>query len=230
MFKVKKSGKTILEQKHKEFIVEQKPKSVESEAYKTLRTGIQYSSFNKQLKTILITSSEKEEGKSTVSGNLALTFAQNEKKIILVDCDLRRPSIHRKFKISNLVGLSEVLIGKTSLEETIQQYNDNLDILSSGKIPPNPSEMLSSNAMNNLIEKLKEKYDVVILDSAPLQAVTDAQILATKVDGTILVVRAERTKKESIIEAKNRLDKVSANIIGTVLNAVENIREKYYYY
>lgn len=151
-------------------------------------------------------------------------------KNILVDCDLRRPSIHKKFKISNLVGLSEILIGKTSLEETVQQYNDNLDILSSGKIPPNPSEMLSSNAMNNLIEKLKEKYDIVILDSAPLQAVTDAQILATKVDGTILVVRAERTKKESIIEAKSLLDKVGANIIGTVLNAAENTREKYHYY
>jgi capsular exopolysaccharide synthesis family protein len=230
MFKLRKSEKKILEHEHKEFIVEQKPKSMESEAYKTLRTGIQYSSFNKQLKTMLITSSEKEEGKSTVSGNLALSFAQNEKKVILIDCDLRRPSIHRKFKISNLVGLSEVLIGKISLEEAIQQYNDNLDILSSGKIPPNPSEMLSSNAMNNLIEKLKEKYDVVILDSAPLQAVTDAQILSTKVDGTILVVRAERTKKESIIEAKSRLDKVSANIIGTVLNAVENTREKYHYY
>ncbi|WP_238915440.1 CpsD/CapB family tyrosine-protein kinase [Clostridium sp. YIM B02555] len=230
MFKVRKSGKAVLGQEHKEFIVEQKPKSLESEAYKTLRTDIQYSSFNKQLKAMLITSSEKEEGKSTVSGNLALSFAQNDKKIILVDCDLRRPSIHKKFKISNLVGLSEILIGKTSLEETVQQYNDNLDILSSGKIPPNPSEMLSSNAMNNLIEKLKEKYDIVILDSAPLQAVTDAQILATKVDGTILVVRAERTKKESIIEAKSLLDKVGANIIGTVLNAAENTREKYHYY
>lgn len=230
MFKVKKSEKIVLAQEHKKFIVEQKPKSIESEAYKTLRTSIQYSSFNKQLKTMLITSSEKEEGKSTVSGNLALSFAQNNKKIILVDCDLRRPSIHRKFKISNLIGLSEVLIGKISLEETVQRYNDNLDILSSGKIPPNPSEMLSSNAMNNLIKTLKEKYDIVILDSAPLQAVTDAQILATKVDGTILVVRAERTKKESIIESKNRLDKVGANIIGTVLNAVENNRGKYYHY
>jgi len=230
MFKVRRLEKTVLGQEHKEFIVEQKPKSLESEAYKTLRTDIQYSSFNKQLKTMLITSSEKEEGKSTISGNLALSFAQNDKKIILLDCDLRRPSIHKKFKISNLVGLSELLIGKTSLEETVQQYNDNLDILSSGKIPPNPSEMLSSNAMTNLIEKLKEKYDMVILDSAPLQAVTDAQILATKVDGTILVVRAEKTKKESIIEAKSRLDKVGANIIGTVLNAVGDSREKYYYY
>ena len=230
MFKVKKSEKTVVGQEHKRLVVEQKPKSLESEAYKTLRTDIQYSSFNKELRTMLITSSEKEEGKSTISGNLALSFAQNDKKIILVDCDLRRPSIHKKFEISNLIGLSEVLIGKTSFEETVQKYNDNLDILSSGKIPPNPSEMLSSNAMTNLIEKLKEKYDIVILDSAPLQAVTDAQILATKVDGTILVVRAERTKKESVIEAKNRLDKVGANIIGTVLNAVRNDREKYYYY
>lgn len=229
MFKVRNLEKPVLGQEHKEFIVEQKPKSIESEAYKTLRTDIQYISFNKQLKTILITSSEKEEGKSTISGNLALSFAQNDKKIILLDCDFRRASIHKKFKISNLIGLSEILIGKKSLQETVQQYNDNLDILSSGKIPANPSEMLASNAMTNLIEKLKEKYDMVILDSASLQAFTDAQILATKVDGTILVAQAERTKKESIIEAKNRLDKVGANIIGTVLNAVRDNREKYYY-
>ena len=229
MFKVRNLEKPVLGQEYKEFIVEQKPKSIESEAYKTLRTDIQYISFNKQLKTILITSSEKEEGKSTISGNLALSFAQNDKKIILLDCDFRRASIHKKFKIPNLIGLSEILIGEKSLKETVQQYNDNLDILSSGKIPANPSEMLASNAMTNLIEKLKEKYDMVILDSASLQAFTDAQILATKVDGTILVVQAERTKKESIIEAKNRLDKVGANIIGTVLNAVRDDREKYYY-
>jgi len=229
MFKVRKSGQAVVVQEYNGFIVEQKPKSIQTEAYKTLRTYIQYSSINKELKTILVTSAEIAEGKSTVSGNLALAFAQNDKKVIIVDCDLRRPTLHRKLKISNLVGLSEILIGKTSLEETVQKYNDNLDILSSGKIPPNPAEMLSSNAMTDLIQILKEKYDIVILDSPPLHAVTDAQILSAKVDGTILVVRAERTKTESIIEAKNLLNKVGANIIGTVLNAVENAREKYYY-
>jgi len=230
MFKAKKLQKEVATQQYKGFVVEKKPKSIVSEAYRTLRTNIQYSSLDKEIKTIVITSAEAAEGKSTVSGNLALSFAQNEKKVIIVDCDLRKPSVHKNFKISNLVGLSEVLIGKAKIEEVIQSRNENLDILPAGKIPPNPSEMLSSTAMTKLVEKLKEKYDIVILDSAPLQAVTDAQILSTKADGTILVIRAQRTNKEAVIEAKNLLTKVGANIIGTVLHAVENTRGKYYYY
>ena len=215
---------------HAGFIVEDKPKSIVAEAYRTLRTNIQYSSFDKEIKTIAVTSAEMAEGKSTVAGNIALSFAQSEKKVILVDCDLRKPSVHKNFKASNLVGVSEVLLGKTTLEKAIQKHNDNFYFLTSGKIPPNPSEMLASSAMTKLIEKLKEEYDITVLDTAPLKAVTDAQILSTKVDGTILVVRAARTKKDVVIEAKNLLDKVGANIIGTVLHAVENTRGKYYYY
>lgn len=230
MFSAKRLNKAVANQEYKGFVVEKKPKSIVSEAYRTLRTNIQYSSFDKTIKTIVITSAEAAEGKSTVSGNLALSFAQNEKKVIIVDCDLRKPSVHKNFKLSNLSGLSEVLIGKEDLDNVIQSRNENLDILTSGKIPPNPSEMLSSTAMTNLIQKLGEKYDIVILDSAPLQAVTDAQILSTKADGTILVVRAQRTSRESVIDAKNLLTKVGANILGTVLHAVENTRGKYYYY
>lgn len=212
------------------FVIERRPKSVVSEAYRTLRTNIQYSSFDKKIQTIVVTSAEPSEGKSTVSGNLALAFAQNENKVIIIDCDLRKPSVHKKFKVSNLSGISEVLIGKIQLDDAIQSYNKNLDVLTSGKIPPNPSEMLSSAAMAILIEELKERYDVIILDSAPIGAVTDAQILSTKVDGTILVVRAERTKREVVLEAKNSLEKVGANILGCVLHAVENTKGKYYYY
>ncbi|WP_270565914.1 CpsD/CapB family tyrosine-protein kinase [Clostridium beijerinckii] len=230
MFSAKKLHKAVANQDYRGFVVEKKPKSIVSEAYRTLRTNIQYSSFDKTIKSIVVTSAEAAEGKSTVSGNLALSFAQNEKKVIIVDCDLRKPSVHKNFKLSNLSGLSEVLIGKEDLDNVIQSRNENLDILTSGKIPPNPSEMLSSTAMTNLIQKLGEKYDMVILDSAPLQAVTDAQILSTKVDGTILVVRAQRTNRESVIDAKNSLTKVGANILGTVLHAVENTRGKYYYY
>lgn len=230
MFSARKLEKAIANQQYMGFVVEKKPKSIAAEAYRTLRTNIQYSSFDKEIRSIVVTSAEAAEGKSTVSGNLALSFAQNEKKVIIVDCDLRKPSVHKNFKISNLVGLSEVLIGKVQLEEAVQSRNEYLDILPSGKIPPNPSEMLSSKTMINLIEKLKEKYDIIILDSAPLLAVTDAQILSREVDGTILVTRAGRTKRESVIEAKNLLIKVGANIIGIVLHAVENTRGKYYYY
>ena len=126
MFFKSKLQKAIENQTHKGFIVEGKPKSVVSEAYRTLRTNIQYSSYDKKIQTIVVTSAEAAEGKSTVSGNLALTFAQSNNKVILVDCDLRKPSLHKKFQISNLIGLSEVILGKESIEHAIQKRNDNL--------------------------------------------------------------------------------------------------------
>ena len=212
------------------FIVDKKPKSIAAETYRVLRTNIQYSSFDSEVKAIVVTSSEPGEGKSTTAGNLAISFAQAEQRTIIVDCDLRKPSLHKKFKISNINGLSDVLIGKKTLDESIYRFNDKMDILTSGKIPPNPSEMLGSMTMSKLIEVLKGKYDIIILDTAPLQAVTDAQILSTKADGVILVVRAEATKKESVLQAKSLLDKVGAKILGTVLNGIENTRKKYYYY
>lgn len=212
------------------FIVEKEPKSIAAESYRTLRTNIQYSSFDKEYRAMVVTSSDPGEGKSTTSGNLAICLSQGDKKVILIDCDLRKPSLHKKFKISNRSGLSDVIIGKESLTTAIHQHNENLAVLTSGKIPPNPSEMLSSRVMTKLIEVLKEKYDYVILDTPPVLAVTDAQILSTKVDGTILVVRAEKTKKEAVQNSINLLKKVNANIIGTVLNGVDSSRNKYYYY
>lgn len=212
------------------FIVEKQPKSIAAESYRTLRTNIQYSSFDKEYKVIMVTSSEPGEGKSTTAGNLALCLAQGDKKVILVDCDLRKPSLHKKFKVSNIIGLSDVIIGKEELVTAFHRYNKNLVILTSGKIPPNPSEMLSSKTMTVLLEELKNNFDYIILDTPPVQAVTDSQILSTKSDGTIIVVKAERTKKDSVENAINLLKKVNANIIGTVLNGVDNSRNKYYYY
>ena len=213
------------------FIVEKKPKSIPAESYRVLRTNIQYSSIDKKIERILITSSEPGEGKSTTAGNLALTFAQDEKKVLLIDCDLRKPSIHKKFKISNSLGLSNVILDKSKLSKALVKRSEYLDILPSGKVPPNPSELLGSKALEELLDELDDVYDVIILDTPPLHAVTDAQILSTKVDGVLLVVRAEKTKKDSVIAAKESLEKVNANILGTVLNCAEsNSRNKYYYY
>jgi capsular exopolysaccharide synthesis family protein len=212
------------------FIVEKKPQSIIAEAYRTLRTNIQYSSFDKEIRTIVVTSSEPGEGKSTTSGNLALSFAQAEKRTIIIDCDLRKPALHKQFRISNLVGLSDVLIGKEKINVAVHKYNDYLSVLPSGKLPPNPAEMLASKSMSRLLQELREYFDIIILDSAPLHAVTDAQILSTKADGVIVVVRAEKTKRNTVIESKSLLDKVGANILGVVLNGVENSRKKYYYY
>ncbi|MDR3595769.1 CpsD/CapB family tyrosine-protein kinase [Clostridium sp.] len=211
-------------------VVEDKPRSIEAESYRTLRTNIQYSSVDNEIKSIVVTSANPQEGKSTVSGNLGLSFAQNGKKVIIIDCDLRKPSIHKKFKISNLCGLSEVMIGKETVENAIQEYKSNVHILTSGKIPPNPSEMISSTTMNNLLEELKEIYDIIIIDSPPIEAFTDGQILSTKVDGTLLVIKTGESKIESVKEAKNLLNRVGANIIGLVMNKVSNDKKKYNYY
>lgn len=212
------------------FVVEDNPRSIEAESYRTLRTNIQYSSVDSKIRSIVVTSANPQEGKSTVSGNLGLAFAQTGKKVIIIDCDLRKPSIHKKFNISNLCGLSEVMIGKETLENAVQEFKSNVYILTSGKIPPNPSEMISSTAMNNLLEELKETYDIIIIDSPPLETFTDGQILSTKVDGTLLVIKAGESKIESVKEAKNLLNRVGANIIGLVMNKVSNDKKKYYYY
>ncbi len=212
------------------FIVEKSPKSVAAEAYRSLKTNIQYSSFDKEIKTILVTSTIPGEGKSTIAGNLALSFAQQDKKVLVIDCDLRKPALHKMFKLSNFKGLSDVIVGNSDLEKVMYNYRDNFDILTSGKIPPNPSEILASNAMTMLLEKLKTMYDIIIIDSAPLQAVTDAQIISNKVDGTLLVIRAGLTKREAILQAKELLNQVNAKILGVVLNGAENNSEKHYYY
>ena len=211
-------------------IVERKPKSIAAEAYRSLRTNIQYSSFDKKYQTLVVTSANPNEGKSTVSGNLALVLAQGESKVLLVDCDMRRPSVHKKFRISNTYGISDLLVGNKKMESVAHKYNDNLTIVPSGKIPPNPAEMLGSKAMTAFLEEMKKHFDYIVLDTPPLQAVADAQILSTKVDGSLIVVRAGVTKKDAVHNAVSIINKVNGNIIGTVLNAADNSKDKYYYY
>lgn len=212
------------------FIVEKKPKSIAAEAYRSLRTNIQYSSFDKKYQTLVVTSANPGEGKTTVAGNLALALAQGESKVLLVDCDMRRPSIHKTFKISNTYGISDLLVGNKKLESVANKYNDNLSIVPAGKIPPNPAEMLASKAMTAFLEEMKNYFDYIVLDTPPLQAVTDAQVLSTKVDGSLIVVRAGITKKDAVHNAVSIIKKVKGNIIGTVLNVAETKNDKYYYY
>ena len=212
------------------FIVEKKPKSVAAEAYRSLRTNIQYSSFDNKYQTLVVTSANSGEGKTTVAGNLALALAQGESKVLLVDCDMRRPSIHKTFKISNTYGISDLLVGNKKLESVANKYNDNLSIVPAGKIPPNPAEMLASKAMTAFLEEMKNYFDYIVLDTPPLQAVTDAQVLSTKVDGSLIVVRAGVTKKDAVHNAVSIIKKVKGNIIGTVLNVAETKNDKYYYY
>ena len=212
------------------FVVEKNPKSVAAEAYRSLRTNIQYSSFDKEYKTILVTSANPGEGKSTTAGNLALTLAEGEARVLLVDCDMRKPSVHKNFRVTNTYGISDVLLQKKKVMEVAHKYNENLYIITAGKIPPNPAEMIASKAMTLFLEEMKEHFDYIVLDTPPVQAVADSQILSTKVDGSLFVVRAGVTKKDEVQSAIAALKKVNANIIGTVLHAIDNNTNKYYYY
>ncbi|MGL5414447.1 MAG: CpsD/CapB family tyrosine-protein kinase [Clostridium sp.] len=211
-------------------ITEREPKSIPSENYRKLRTNIIYSSFDDKMKKLLITSSLPGEGKSTTVANLAMTFSQVDKKTLVIDCDLRKPSIHRKFNISNKQGLTDYIIKKGDISNYLVQYNKNLDILPAGNVSPSPSEMLSSKAMEKLLDDLSERYDQIIIDSPPVNVVTDAQVLSTKVDGVIIVVAAGETKKDSVIVAKEAIEKVKGKVLGTVLNKLEVKRDQHYYY
>lgn len=212
------------------FVMEKAPKSIDAEAYRSLRSNIEYSSFDDEYRVIVVTSSVPGEGKSTTAGNLAIALAQSGNSVLLVDCDMRKPSIHKKFKISNAAGTAELLLRKKSFEEVANDYNENLTIITAGKIPPNPSEMLASRAMTAFIEEMKKEFKYIILDTPPLQAVTDAQVLSTKADGVLLVIRAGSTKREMVLNSVDLIKKVQGKVIGTVLNGVENKKNNYYYY
>ena len=212
------------------FVMEKAPKSIDAEAYRSLRSNIEYSSFDDEYRVIVVTSSVPGEGKSTTSGNLAIALAQSGNSVLLVDCDMRKPSIHKMFKISNAAGTAELLLRKKLFEEVANKYNENLTIITAGKIPPNPSEMLASRAMTAFIEEMKKEFKYIILDTPPLQAVTDAQVLSTKADGVLLIVRAGSTKREMVFNSVDLIKKVHGKVIGTVLNGVENKKNNYYYY
>ena len=209
------------------------PKSPVSEAYRTLRTNLQFSKIDRSVKTMLVTSSGPKEGKSTTSANLAIAIAQSGKKVVLIDGDLRRPVVHSIFGIEKEDGLTNYLMNDINYEKMIKKsIMDNLSIIPSGILPPNPSELLSSNKMEELIERLKQNFDSVIFDTPPIIAVTDAAILSTKVDGTILVVSAGQTNYDAVVRAKSLLDNVNAHILGALLNGVEvgGMYGTYYYY
>lgn len=198
------------------------PRSPISEAYRSLRTNLEFSSLDRPLKTMVVTSAGPEEGKSTTLANLAVTLAQAEKKVILVDCDLRRPSQHEIFEVGNSLGLTSMVVDEEAFKNPPLQETPvpNLKLLPSGPLPPNPSELLGSRRMEEIIATLREKADLVLFDAPPIIAVTDAAVLASKVDGVLLVIKAGTTKRDHAQQAKALLEKVNARLVGAVLNNV----------
>lgn len=208
------------------------PTSVDTEQFNTIRTNIKFSNVDKDYKTLMITSSSMSEGKSTVSANIATAFAKQGLHTLLVDGDLRRPTINATFGIDNPQGLSNYLSERNfDINSIIYKTSvKNLYVMPSGPIPPNPSELIGSKRMAELIKKLSEQLDLVIFDAPPVLSVTDAQIVSTNVDGTILVVRANKTEKNAVKEAVRVIKQVGGHIIGTVLNDVEVKGSGYYGY
>jgi capsular exopolysaccharide synthesis family protein len=217
--------------KNKQLITVVQPKSPISESYRTLRTNIHFSSFDKKVKTIVVTSSGPEEGKSTTCANLAVVMAENGCKTILIDCDQRRARLHKLFNASNEKGLSDFLVGNIQFSEAVQKTEiPNLNIITSGTKPPNPSELVGSEKMKKFIEDLNETYDYIILDTPPVIIVTDAQLISTYADGCVLVVAASEVEKAAAVKAKELLEKVKARILGVVLNKIDVKQKSYYKY
>lgn len=193
------------------------------EAYKTLRTNVSFAlTGEEQSKVIVVTSSLQSEGKSTTAVNLAISYAMTDRKVLIVDCDLRRPKLARLLGINSKAGLSNLLMNPKLKEEAILPTGTpGLDVLLSGDIPPNPSELLSSSRMQRLIAELREEYDFVILDSPPINMVTDAVVLAPQSDGVLFLVRANHSERGAVIHAVEQLEYAKAKILGFVLNGVD---------
>lgn len=212
-------------------IVHSHPKSRRAEAFRQLRTNIQFVEAAEGRKSVVVTSAVPSDGKSTTVSNLAIAMAQTGKRVLLMDCDLRKPKLHKYLGLEGSVGLTNYLIGQATLEDVIQPWGKtSLDVLPAGKVPPNPSELLGSEAMSRLLMALENHYDVVLVDTAPLLPVTDAAILATKTGGVVLVVSVGKTTKPQVKGALNHLATVDGKILGFVMNRIPTRGAEAYQY
>ena len=214
-----------------DFITHYDSRSSVSEAYRAIRINLQFAGAGKQLKTLVFTSAVPGEGKSTTVANLAIAMGQDDKHILLIDCDMRKPVVHRRFGLLNR-GLSNCFAEDLPLKEVIQaDVFPNLDVVTSGPVPPNPAELLGSKKMEALLQEAAETYDYVFLDMPPVLAVTDAALMSSRVDGTVIILGSGDIGPDEGKQAKSLLEKVHANILGVILNKVpQHHKSGYYYY
>lgn len=208
------------------------PKSTISEQFRMLRSNIMFSSIDHDIKKIVVTSAAPEAGKSTVAANVAVAYAQADKKVLLLDGDLRKPTVQHIFAAKNVFGLSNLITNQITIENAVQNTQiENLSIMTSGPIPPNPSELLASNRFKELFLKFESQFDIIIVDTPPVLAVTDAVIMSTLSDGAIIVTNVETNNKHHLIKAKELLSNSEVNLLGIVLNNVDQTyKDNYYYY
>lgn len=207
-------------------------KSPISEAFRTLRTNVQFTSVDSQTKKIMITSAGPREGKTTTVANLAVSMAQAGKSVLVIDADMRNPTQHKLFELDNRQGLSVALVQDQDYQQYIRETAvPGVMVLTGGPIPPNPAELVGSKRMKRLIQEFSEQFDMVLIDTPPIIAVTDSAIIAQEVDGVILVLASGEVNKDYAQKAKELLDKVGAKILGAVLNKADlKTSECYYYY
>lgn len=228
-----KKNKKEEQTKQRHLITALNPKSPISEQYRTLRTNLQFSAVDNKLQTIVVTSAAPATGKSMTSANLAVAYAQQGMKTLLIDADLRKPTVQYTFRMNNLRGLSTALIGDIDFQDATQPASiDGLDVLTSGPIPPNPAELLGSKRMESLLDTAKDIYDIVIFDTPPALAVADAKILSSIADGVLFVVRSGVTKNEEAEKMYHAFKAANCRLLGVVLNDVSkaNSDDYYYYY
>ena len=215
----------------KELILRKLPKSPISEAYRGIRTNLEYANIHRNFRTIMVTSSTAGEGKTTTLCNVAAAMADNGGRVLILDCDLRKPRIHKFFDLSNASGLTDILLRGDDYKQYVQDIDyPNISVITAGSIPKNPSELLSSDAMKKFIETLKKDYDYVMLDTPPVIPVTDAVIMSTYIDGVIIVCLSGNINIEMAKKTRESLARVGANILGVVLNRVPVEAKKYAYY
>lgn len=215
-----------------ELLIVKNPKSVFSEAIRTLRTNIQFSLSANNAKVFMITSSLPSDGKSFISSNLAVAFAMTDMKVLLIDADMRKGRLHRIFNVDNQKGLSNLLLDEVKNYKSYVKKTkfDNISLIPIGIIPPNPSELLNSNKFKDLINAVKKSYDLVILDTPPIESVTDSLIIAKNVDEAVIVSSYKKTPMEDLVDSKKALESTGVKIAGVVINKMEHRRNSKYYY